>query len=53
MANDISAATGAVAGTTVAGTAAEPLIRVEGIEKTFGTRVVLRGVDFRSCRGRS
>ncbi len=46
MANDISAATGAVAGTTVAGTAAEPLIRVEGIEKTFGTRVVLRGVDF-------
>ncbi len=41
MANDISAATG-----TVEGAAADPLIRVEGIEKSFGSNVVLRGVDF-------
>ncbi len=46
MANDNVAATGAVAGAAGAAGAAEPLIRVEGIEKSFGTRVVLRGVDF-------
>ncbi len=51
MANDISAVNEAVAGAAGAGAtgqtgAAEPLIRVEGIEKTFGTRVVLRGIDF-------
>ncbi len=50
MANDISAVNEAVAGTAGAGAGAtgqaEPLIRVEGIEKTFGTRVVLRGIDF-------
>ncbi len=51
MANDISAVNEAVAGAAGAAGAgatgqAEPLIRVEGIEKTFGTRVVLRGIDF-------
>ncbi len=46
MANDNVAATSAVAGAAGAAGAAEPLIRVEGIEKSFGTRVVLRGVDF-------
>ncbi len=46
MANDNVAATGAVAGAAGAAGAAEPLIRVEGIEKSFGSNVVLRGVDF-------
>ena len=40
MANDNVAATAGAAG------ASEPLIRVEGIEKSFGSNVVLRGVDF-------
>ena len=36
----------AAAGTDEAGTTADQaVIRVEGLEKTFGTRVVLRGVD--------
>ena len=40
MANDNVAATAGAA------SASEPLIRVEGIEKSFGSNVVLRGVDF-------
>ena len=42
----VEAAAEAAAGTDAAGTPADQaVIRVEGLEKTFGTRVVLRGVD--------
>ena len=42
----VEAAAEAAAGTDEAGTTADQaVIRVEGLEKTFGTRVVLRGVD--------